>query len=106
LLLKPRLPAPWRRQNAAAKSLTNSFGQKTPIAHIFRPWGPGNPARANKDGDLAFVGHFESLGHDASLAVVSLVAVADPNDGDRSDVLDENNAPIANPKPCAQSSKP
>ena len=45
--------------------------------------------------DLAFVGHFEPDVHDVFLSVVNLFAVADGNDGDRSGVLDEDNAPIA-----------
>jgi hypothetical protein len=55
---------------------------------------------ARKDGDLAFVGHFEPDGHDTFLLVVNVVAIADRNDGDRSGVLDEDSAPIANPKPA------
>jgi len=55
---------------------------------------------AGKDGDLALAGHFKSNVHDVFLSVVNLSAVADGNDGDRSRIFDEDNAPIANSKPA------
>src|SRR5262249_29973937 len=63
--------------------------------------GKGFVVLTRKDSDLAFVGHFKSDVHDAYLSVVNLSAVADGNDGNRSGVLDEDNAPITDSKPAS-----
>jgi hypothetical protein len=57
---------------------------------------------ARKDSDLTLIGPFKPNVHDTYLSVVNLSAVADGNDGDRSGVLDEDDAPIANAKPATR----